>query len=129
MTTRLLIALCFGILTATSAHAADDLCGPIESAAYAGNNAEIDALIAKGANVNCQFSDGWTALMHAVYAKKLDTVNHLLKAGADVKQKRQDGVTALAMAKAGQILGMGSTEVKLFADIEAALRAGGATEE
>jgi ankyrin repeat protein len=126
MTTRILIALGFVLFTCTSAFA-DDLCGPIESAALAGNNAEIDALIAKGASVNCQFSDGWTSLMHAVYGKKLDTVNHLLKSGADPNQVRKDGVTALQMAKAGQVLGMGDAEVKLYAAIEAALKASGAT--
>jgi len=116
------------IAFAVPAFAADDLCYKIETAALQGENAEIDALIAKGANVNCQFDDGWTSLMHAVYGKKVDTVKHLLAKGADANQKRKDGVTALAMAKAGQIIGMGSGEVKLYADIEAALRAAGASD-
>jgi len=107
---------------------ADDLCLAIETAALQGENAKIDELIGKGANVNCQFEDGWTSLMHAVYGKKLDTVKHLLNRGADVTQKRKDGVGALAMAKAGQIIGMGSGEVKLYADIEATLRNAGATD-
>lgn len=111
---------------ATSAALADDLCMKIETAALEGKNAEIDALIAQGASVNCQFSDGWTALMHAVYGKKLETVKHLLKAGANPNLTRTDGVTALKMAKAGQVLGMGEGEVKLYADIEAALVASGA---
>jgi hypothetical protein len=113
---------------AGAARAEDDLCMKIESAALAGENGTIDALIVQGANVNCQFSDGWTSLMHAVYGKKIDTVRHLLSRGADPNQKRQDGVTALQMAKAGQILGMGSNEVQLYADIAAALKAGGAAE-
>lgn len=116
------------VALAAPAMAADDLCYKIETAALQGENTEIDALIAKGANVNCQFDDGWTSLMHAVYGKKLDTVKHLLTKGADVNQKRKDGVTALAMAKAGQIIGMGSGEVKLYADIEAALRGAGASD-
>lgn len=120
----LVVAFGFG-LSATGA-LADDLCMQVETAALQGDNGKIDTLIAQGANVNCQFSDGWTALMHAVYGKKLETVEHLLKAGADPQQKRNDGVTALAMAEAGQILGMGDGEVKLFADIEAALRSAGA---
>ena len=111
---------------AASLSLADDLCMKIETAALEGKNAEIDALIAQGANVNCQFSDGWTALMHAVYGKKLDTVKHLLNAGANPNLKRTDGVTALKMAKAGQVLGMGEGEVKLYADMETALLASGA---
>lgn len=111
---------------ATSGAIADDMCMKIETAALEGKNAEIDALIAQGASVNCQFSDGWTALMHAVYGKKLDTVKHLLKAGANPNLKRTDGVTALKMAKAGQVLGMGEGEVKLYADMETALLASGA---
>jgi ankyrin repeat protein len=116
------------LLFASAALAEDDLCMKIETAALQGDNARIDALIAEGANVNCLFSDGWTSLMHAVYGKKIETVRHLLSRGADPNQKRVDGVSALQMAEAGQILGMGSGEVKLYADIEAALRAGGATD-
>ncbi len=111
---------------ATSGAVADDMCMKIETAALEGKNAEIDALIAQGASVNCQFSDGWTALMHAVYGKKLETVKHLLKAGANPNLTRTDGVTALKMAKAGQVLSMGEGEVKLYADMEAALLASGA---
>jgi ankyrin repeat protein len=120
----LFAALAFA--AATSAALADDLCMKIETAALEGKNAEIDALIAQGASVNCQFSDGWTALMHAVYGKKLDTVKHLLNVGANPNLTRTDGVTALKMAKAGQVLGMGEGEVKLYADIEAVLVASGA---
>ncbi|MBL9098674.1 MAG: ankyrin repeat domain-containing protein [Alphaproteobacteria bacterium] len=120
----LFAALAFA--AATSMVLADDLCMKIETAALEGKNAEIDTLVAQGASVNCQFSDGWTALMHAVYGKKLETVTHLLKAGANPNLARKDGVTALKMAKAGQVLGMGESEVKLYADIEAALVASGA---
>jgi hypothetical protein len=116
------------LLFAGVALAEEDLCMKIESAALAGDNAAIDTLIAEGANVNCQFSDGWTSLMHAVYGKKIETVRHLLNRGADPNQRRVDGVSALQMAKAGQILGMGAGEVKLYADIEAVLKAGGAAE-
>lgn len=125
---RLVVCSIVALAAIAAPAAADDLCMKIETAALQGENAQIDSLIAQGANVNCQFSDGWTSLMHAVYGKKVETVKHLLAKGADVKQKRTDGVTALAMAKAGQVLGMGSGEVKLYADIEAALRAGGAAE-
>jgi hypothetical protein len=126
MIRRTVIAAFAFAATAASAALADDLCMKIETAALEGKNAEIDTLIAQGANVNCQFSDGWTSLMHAVYGKKLETVRHLLKAGASSNQKRTDGVTALAMAKAGQVLAMGETEAKIYADMEAALKAAGA---
>jgi hypothetical protein len=126
MIRRTLFAAFAFAATAASAALADDLCMKIETAALEGKNAEIDTLIAQGANVNCQFSDGWTSLMHAVYGKKLETVRHLLKAGASSNQKRTDGVTALAMAKAGQVLAMGEAEAKIYADMEAALKAAGA---
>lgn len=95
------------LLTASAEARVNDICFKVEDAAYQGKNAEIEALIAKGAQVNCQFPDGWTALMHAVYAKKTDTVQFLLTKGADPNQKRNDGVTALAMAKAHLVLAMG----------------------
>lgn len=123
---RRTVLAAFAFAAISSAAVADELCMKIETAALEGKNAEIDALIAQGASVNCQFSDGWTALMHAVYGKKLETVKHLLKAGANPNLTRTDGVTALKMAKAGQVLGMGEGEVKLYADIEAALVASGA---
>ncbi len=103
------LILGLSLLAATTAAQADDMCFKIEDAAYRGANAEVESLIAAGANVNCQFSDGWTALMHAVHSKKLDTIKLLLAKGADPNQKRKDGVTALAMAKAHVTLAMGDT--------------------
>lgn len=115
------------VLTAVSTSAlADDMCFKFEDAAYRGANAEVEALIAQGAKVNCQFADGWTALMHAVFAKKADTVKLLLAKGADPNQKRKDGVTALAMAKAHLVLAMGDTSVTEAKALIATLKTAGA---
>ncbi|MEW5703681.1 MAG: ankyrin repeat domain-containing protein [Pseudomonadota bacterium] len=87
------------LLLAGPAFAAD-LCQEIENAAYEGDNEKILELIGQGADVNCQFPDGWTALMHAVYASRIATVRLLLEKGADAYMKKEDGVTAIDMAEA-----------------------------
>lgn len=68
-------------------------------AAKAGNDWQISALLASGANVNLQDKDGWTALMYAVrYQESLTCVDLLLQAKADVKIKNNYGSSALMIA-------------------------------
>lgn len=68
-------------------------------AAKAGNDWQISALLASGANVNLKDKDGWTALMYAVrYQESLNCVNLLLQAQADVKIKNKYGSSALMIA-------------------------------
>lgn len=68
-------------------------------AAKAGNDWQISALLASGANVNLKDKDGWTALMYAVrYQESLNCVDLLLQAQADVKIKNKYGSSALMIA-------------------------------
>ena len=68
-------------------------------AAKAGNDWQISALLASGANVNLKDKDGWTALMYAVrYQESLNCVDLLLQAQADVKIKNNYGSSALMIA-------------------------------
>ena len=55
----------------------------------------VQALLAKGADVNAKDNDGATALMLASQNGHLDVVQALLAKGADVNAKANDGVTAL----------------------------------
>ena len=68
-------------------------------AAKAGNDWQISALLASGANVNLKDKDGWTALMYAVrYQESLNCVDLLLQAQADAKIKNNYGSSALMIA-------------------------------
>ena len=68
-------------------------------AAKAGNDWQISALLASGANINLKDKDGWTALMYAVrYQESLNCVDLLLQAQADVKIKNNYGSSALMIA-------------------------------
>jgi ankyrin repeat protein len=123
---KLLAIFAVATVAALPATAAEDNCFKIADAAYRGADTEVTTLIAQGANVNCQFSDGWTALMHAVYSKKKGTIQLLLKNGADPNQKRKAGVTALVMAKAHTVLAMGDTATKEMMELVAILEEAGA---
>ena len=61
----------------------------------------VQALIAKGADVNAKAGDGRTALIQASEIGHLDVVRALLAKGADVNAKTNDGRTALTAATAG----------------------------
>jgi uncharacterized protein len=55
----------------------------------------VQALIAKGADVNAKRNDGLTALMTASRRDRIDVVQALLDRGADVNAKDNSGLTAL----------------------------------
>ena len=68
-------------------------------AAGKGDNAKVEELLGKGANVNFQETDGRTALIEAVYNNHADTVKLLLDKGADPNKRKGDGATALSFAR------------------------------
>ncbi len=68
------------------------------NAVGSGDPAAVEALLAKGADVNAKDNSGLTALMRASQFVHLDVVQALLAKGADVNPKRNDGLTALMTA-------------------------------
>lgn len=91
-----LIIFVFTILTlAASAHAAAD--SPLFDAITQGDKAEVEALLAKGADVNVKNSDrymGMTPLHKAAFGWK-DIAKLLLAKGADVNARNVFGATPL----------------------------------
>ncbi|MBU0621807.1 MAG: ankyrin repeat domain-containing protein [Gammaproteobacteria bacterium] len=88
-------------------------------AAQAGNLAEVQRLIAAGADVNAVAEGGWTALMKACYNAELkhgfaDVVKALVDAGANIEAPIGYGVRPLMLAA-----GYGETAV-----VEVLLQAG-----
>jgi serine/threonine-protein phosphatase 6 regulatory ankyrin repeat subunit B len=55
----------------------------------------VELLLKRGAEVNAQDRDGWTALMEASAKGRADVVRRLLAYGADVRIKNKNGWTAL----------------------------------
>ena len=68
------------------------------NAANSGDAATVQALLAKGADVNAKDTTGWTALMFAAATDYTGTVQVLLKKGANVNAKNNKGETALMIA-------------------------------
>ena len=77
--------------------------------------AEVNRLIAAGADVNAADKDGITALSFAVYNEQTEVAKMLIAAGADVNAADKDGGTALHDAA-----------LKVHAEIVAILLAAGA---
>lgn len=68
-------------------------------AAKAGNDWDVQNLLASGANVNLRDKDGWTALMYACrYQNSLSLVNALIEAGAYIRVRNKYNSTPLLMA-------------------------------
>ncbi len=88
-----------GVAPAAAAGPTEDLI----SAATRGDAVAVEALLAKGADVNAKDNNGWSALMMAstggnipaFRAGCLDAVRALLAKGADVNAKDNGGATAL----------------------------------
>src|SRR5208282_2785565 len=75
--------------------------GPAEdlfAAATRGDASAVQALLAKGADVNAKDSIGATVLMLASFHGHFDVVQVLLAKGAEVNAKMSNGVTALGDA-------------------------------
>jgi ankyrin repeat protein/flagellar biosynthesis protein FliQ len=78
---------------------------PLMEAAKGGNNPIIKILLAKGADINAaklvpqmSSSQGYTALMYAVEAKKPQTASYLIERGANVNVSVFQGITPLILA-------------------------------
>lgn len=89
------------------------------AAAYAGDLARVQQLLATGADVNATDDSGWTALMKACYNTEqkrgfADVVQALIDAGADIEAPIGYGVRPLMLAA-----GYGETAV-----VDTLLRAG-----
>ena len=68
-------------------------------AAKAGNDWDVQNLIANGADVNTRDQDGWSALMYAVrYQNSLSIVETLIKAGAHIRIRNKYNATPLLIA-------------------------------
>ena len=72
-----------------------DINAELIEAAKAGNAAEVEQLLRKGADVNAARKDGTTALMATVQKGHTETVRILISAGVDVNAKRRGGYFAL----------------------------------
>ena len=57
---------------------------PLIHASYHGRQKMIDRLVRRGADLDAQSNNGWTALHVAVGQEHLEVVGQLLRAGADV---------------------------------------------
>lgn len=70
----------------------------LERAVDSGDVTGVDALIARGADVNARTDDGWTPLMLATIKGHTEVVCRLLARGADANAKNKKGWTALMFA-------------------------------
>lgn len=93
---KLLIVIFTFLALAASTHAAAD--SPLFEAVEKGDLAEVEALLAKGADVNAKDELGRTTLHMAVRRGSKDIVQLLLANGANVNTKSTAGFTALHLA-------------------------------
>jgi ankyrin repeat protein len=77
---------------------AADLNSEFIKAAERGDTVAMEALLAKGADVNTKGKYGWTALMYAAQRGDLTTVQLLLSKGAAANARDECGDTALTQA-------------------------------
>ncbi len=89
---------CEGINKKVNGKKQQELDYELRVAAWNGDCKEVEELIKKGANVNCQDKDtGRTPLIDAAMRGKDKAIELLIKKGADVNF-RSEGMTALAYA-------------------------------
>lgn len=92
---RLTLVALLTLFAACSSHDFDAL----TDAARAGQEAEVRALLARGADPNGPVGmNGWPPVIHAVHKNQLGTASALIDGGADVNRSDPDGMTALMMA-------------------------------
>lgn len=73
---------------------------PLMQAAYRGDEAEVDRLLAKGARLQRRDPCRWTALMRAASGGHTAIVERLLSLGADANDMDKAGYTAVMVAAA-----------------------------
>lgn len=76
-----------------------DLASPVLRAIVTSNLSMLQALLARGADVNLRFFEGFTPLMIAVDRESTSLVAALIAAGADVNAKNKEGESALSIAE------------------------------
>lgn len=73
---------------------------PLAYAARFGLKAELEYLVAQGANPDISTTNKMTALMHAIDRNKYQLALHLIENGADTSLTEVNGITAIHMAAA-----------------------------
>jgi len=91
----------------------------LAAAAVAGDGAEVALLLDAGVPVDARDAGGYTALMHAAYARQPDTVELLLDRGADVNARALTDETPLIGAALGRSLDVVRMLLDRGADINA----------
>ena len=94
----LMVLLLLLAILVTHTSYASDLNNQLINAAYKGDTAAVEALLAKGADVSAKTLLGDTALICAINLRHADTVRVLIEKGADVNVKDHRGVPALTVA-------------------------------
>jgi ankyrin repeat protein len=97
------------------------------NAAGRGDLAAVEALLAKGADVNAKDAFGMTALEAASETGHLDVVQALIDRGADVNAKDNGGLTALIRASLLGHLDVVQALIAKGADVNAKTTIGGLT--
>jgi ankyrin repeat protein len=92
------IALLFAIMRVTPTWATESLNQEMVNAVAAGDKAKVEALIAKGADVNFRRGFGFTPLHTAALYGQTDIAELLIAKGGDVKAKGGSGETPLVEA-------------------------------
>jgi hypothetical protein len=90
---------------------------PLIQAARAGDIAQLEKLLAEGANPDQRVGvNGWTPLMHAIHKGQKESVRVLVQHGADVNAKTQNRGTALIEAAGYGYADIVATLLKAGAD-------------
>jgi len=92
---------------------------PLITAAYAQKADVVKMLLERGADVNAQKKDGWSALHFAAWRGEEDIAKMLLDHGAKVDVKKPDGGTPLHAAVADGHLEVAKLLVAAGADVNA----------
>lgn len=93
-------------------------CSQVAIAASFGLKEAVKAILEGGANIEAEFSDGWTALSSAAWNGEEAVIELLLKHGANIEAKNNGGWTALANACRNGHLGVILKLLAQDADIE-----------
>ena len=85
--TQLFRLLFVGVFLFAAGARADDNESLLHDAIEAGDRARVEALLARGVNVNAAFGSGYTPLHSAAREGKTDIAKLLLAKGADINAK------------------------------------------